>query len=105
MNRWQVYRQGVLCNALNPKVAVFFLAFLPQFVDPVATLGPIPFLLLGAVFVVGGTMWCFGVAVCAASATRTIRRNPALMTWLERASGCVYIGLGLNLLRSKPQTA
>ena len=102
---WHVFRQGVVSNALNPKVAVFFLAFLPQFVDPSAGRGPLPFLFLGALFVVGGTLWCLGQALCAASATRTLRRNPALLRWLDRASGCVYIALGLNLLRSKPQPA
>ena len=102
---WRVYRQGVVSNTLNPKVAIFFLAFLPQFVDPAAGRGPMPFLFLGAIFVVGGTLWCLGQAVCAASATRTIRRNPALLGWLERLSGCVYIALGLNLLRSKPHPA
>jgi len=105
MDAWQVYRQGLLCNILNPKVAIFFLAFLPQFVDPAARLGPLPFLFLGAVFVVGGTLWCLVVSVCAARATATICRNSRLMTWLERGSGCVYIGLGLNLLRSNPQAA
>lgn len=105
MDAWQVYRQALLCNVLNPKVAIFFLAFLPQFVDPEARLGPLPFLFLGTVFVVGGTLWCLVVSVCAASAATTIRRNSRLMTWLERGSGCVYIGLGLNLLRSKPQAA
>jgi threonine/homoserine/homoserine lactone efflux protein len=102
---WRVYRQGVLSNTLNPKVAIFFLAFLPQFVDPAGGRGPMPFLVLGAIFVVGGTLWSLGQAVCAASATRSIRRNPALLRWLERLTGCVYIALGLNLLRSKPQPA
>jgi threonine/homoserine/homoserine lactone efflux protein len=105
MGSWRVYRQGVVSNTLNPKVAIFFLAFLPQFVDAGAGLGPMPFLFLGAIFVVGGTLWSLGQAVCAASATRTIRRNPALLGWLERLSGCVYIALGLSLLRSKPQPA
>jgi threonine/homoserine/homoserine lactone efflux protein len=105
MGNWRVYRQGVVSNTLNPKVAIFFLAFLPQFVDPAAGLGPVPFLFLGAIFVVGGTLWCLGQAMCAASATRAIRRNPALLGWLERLSGCIYIALGLNLLRSKPQPA
>jgi threonine/homoserine/homoserine lactone efflux protein len=103
VSSWRVYREAVLCNTLNPKVAIFFLALLPQFVDPAARLGPMPFLLLGAIFVVGGTLWCLGQALCAASATRTIRRNPRLLRWLERLSGCVYIALGLNLLRSRPQ--
>lgn len=100
---WQVYREGVVCNTLNPKVAVFFLALLPQFVDPAARPGPLPFLFLGTIFVMGGTLWCLEQAVCAASATRTIRRNRALLRWLECLSGCVYIALSLNLLRSKRQ--
>ena len=98
----RIFRQGVLTNALNPKVAIFFLAFLPQFVDPAAGLGPVPFLVLGGLFVSGGTIWCLGLAVGAARATRAIRRNAGLMVWLERLSGCIYIGLGLNLLRSRP---
>src|SRR5882672_10301122 len=100
---WLVYRQGVVSNTLNPKVAIFFLAFLPQFVGPAGAHGPLPFLFLGAIFVVGGTCWSLGLAVCAASATRAIRRNPSVLGWLERLAGCVYIALGLNLLRSKPQ--
>jgi threonine/homoserine/homoserine lactone efflux protein len=105
LSSWRVYRQGVVSNTLNPKVAIFFLAFLPQFVDPVAAQGPMPFLFLGAIFVVGGTLWSVGQALCAASATRAIRRNPRWLGWLERLSGCVYIALGLNLLRSKAQPA
>jgi len=105
VSTWRVYRQGVVSNTLNPKVAIFFLALLPQFVDPAARLGPMPFMLLGAIFVIGGTLWSLGLVVCAASATQTIRRNPAVLRWLERLSGCVYIALGLNLLRSKPQPA
>ena len=105
MRGWRIYRQGVVTNILNPKVAVFFLAFLPQFTEPGAGLGPIPFLFLGAAFVTGGALWCLGVALCAASATQAVRRNGRLIGWLERLSGCVYIGLGLNLLRSKPHPA
>jgi|SRR6185503_3461136 len=102
---WRVYRQGVLSNILNPKVAVFFLAFLPQFVDPGTGWGPLPFLVLGGLFVIGGTLWCVLFALGAATATSTLRRSPRLLVWLERLSGCVYIALGLNLLRSRPQSA
>jgi threonine/homoserine/homoserine lactone efflux protein len=102
---WRVYRQGVLSNILNPKVAVFFLAFLPQFVDPGRGGGPLPFLVLGGLFVIGGTLWCVLFALGAATATSTLRRSPRLLVWLERLSGCVYIALGLNLLRSRPQSA
>lgn len=105
LSDWQVYRQGVLSNTLNPKVAIFFLAFLPQFVDSAAARGPLPFLFLGFVFVVGGTLWSLGQAVFAASATQAIRRSASLLGWMERVAGCIYIGLGLNLLRSKLHSA
>ena len=105
MGGWRVYRQGMITNILNPKVALFFLAFLPQFVDPRAGRGPVPFLFLGGLFVVGGTLWCLGVATFSARATRAVRRNPGVMAWLGRLSGCVYIGLGLNLLWPRPRPA
>lgn len=103
MSSWQIYRQGVITNVLNPKVAIFFLAFLPQFVEPAAGFGALPFLLLGILFVTGGTVWCLLLARFAAIATNTIRGNKKFSVWLERITGCVYIGLGLNLLRSKSQ--
>ncbi len=101
---WRIYRQGVTTNVLNPKVAIFFLAFLPQFVNTRTYPGPAPFLLLGGLFVLGGTVWCLGVALCAAKVTRAVRSNARAMVWLERLSGCVYVGLGLNLLRARPQS-
>jgi threonine/homoserine/homoserine lactone efflux protein len=103
MSRWQIYRQGVVTNVLNPKVAIFFLAFLPQFVDPTAGFGALPFLFLGILFVTGGTVWCLMIAGFAATATRTVRGNKKASGWLESITGCAYIVLGLNLLRSKSQ--
>jgi threonine/homoserine/homoserine lactone efflux protein len=102
---WRTYRQGLLTNVLNPKVAVFFLAFLPQFVNSRPAPGPLPFLVLGGLFICGGTVWCLGVAVCAAKATRAVRNNPRALSWLARLSGCIYIGLGLNLLRARQRPA
>src|SRR5687767_690097 len=55
---WAIYRAGLLTNVLNPKVALFFLAFLPQFVDPAASSKVAAFLFLGAVFIFNGTIWC-----------------------------------------------
>lgn len=103
MSHWQTYHQGIVTNVLNPKVAIFFLAFLPQFVDPTSDFGPLPFLLLGVLFVTGGTVWCLILAGFAAIATSTVRRNEKISAWLERITGGVYIALGLNLLRSKSQ--
>jgi threonine/homoserine/homoserine lactone efflux protein len=102
---WRVYGQGVVSNVLNPKVAIFFLAFLPQFVDLGAGRGPVPFLFLGTIFVIGGTLWSLGQAVGAAGVARAMRGNPIVLQWLQRLSGCVYIALGLNLLRARPQAA
>ena len=55
---WSIYRAGLLTNVLNPKVALFFLAFLPQFVAPAADSRVLAFLFLGAVFIFNGTLWC-----------------------------------------------
>lgn len=103
MSSWQTYRQGILSNVLNPKIAIFFLAFLPQFVDPNTSFGALPFLLLGLLFVTGGTIWCLLIARFAALATQAIRRNKRFSIWLERFTGIVYIALGLNLLKSREQ--
>ncbi|MCU0566974.1 MAG: LysE family translocator [Oculatellaceae cyanobacterium Prado106] len=104
MSHWQIYRQGVITNVLNPKIAIFFLAFLPQFVDPIANLGALPFLVLGILFVTGSTLWCFVITALASTLTKTLRGNIRFSRWLERITGCVYIALGLNLLRSESQS-
>ena len=98
---WQTYRQGVISNVLHPKVAIFFLAFLPQFVDQNTNFGALSFLVLGLLFVTGGTVWCLLVATFAASATQAIRTNKKFSVWLERFTGIIYIALGLNLIRSR----
>lgn len=96
---------GIAGSIENPSNSLRLLAFLPQFVDTRTYSGPVPFLLLCATFVVGGTLWCLDVALCAATATVTIRRNPQALVWLELLSGYVYISLGLNLLRARLQPA
>jgi threonine/homoserine/homoserine lactone efflux protein len=103
MGRWQMFRQGFITNALNPKVAAFFLAFLPQFVDPTAGLGPVPFAMLGAAYGLGATIYCILLAFGAAMASGAFRRHPRVARWLERGAGSVYIALGVHLLRQRPQ--
>ena len=98
-----IFRQGFLTNAFNPKVAIFFLAFLPQFVDSSIAPGPLPFLFLGAVFVIGGTIWCVLIALLASSARMMMQRNSLSQNILHRVAGCVYIALGVHLLRSRFQ--
>lgn len=93
----QVFWQGALTNVLNPKIALFFLAFLPQFVDVDAPHKPFAFLLLGVIFVLNGTLWCLGVAAFAAKAAARMRRSGGLMRWLNRGIGALFVTLGIRV--------
>jgi threonine/homoserine/homoserine lactone efflux protein len=96
-DRVAVFRQGILTNVLNPKVALFFLAFLPQFIDS-ATPSKMPaFLLLGFTFVTTGTLWCLGLAWFAATLSTRLRGNEGVAAMLNRAVGSLFIFLGLRL--------
>lgn len=97
----RTYFQGVLTNVLNPKVALFFLAFLPQFVAPEHSAGPLPFLLLGLTFFCTSTVWCVIVACGSSAAALLLTRKQGMSALFGRLAGILYIGLGLNLLRAK----
>jgi RhtB (resistance to homoserine/threonine) family protein len=92
-----VFLQGFLTNVLNPKVALFFLAFLPQFVDPGASNKALAFLFLGFVFIVNGTLWNLFIAWSAARAARSINRSGRCAHWLNRVVGATFICLGIRL--------
>ena len=98
---WPIFRAGLLTNVLNPKVALFFLAFLPQFVDPGAESRTVPFLLLGAVFIVNGTLWCLVLVWGASAMSRRLRTNQSAGVLLKRAAGVMFVGLGARLAFSK----
>ena len=93
----QVFWQGVFTNALNPKVALFFLAFLPQFVDADAPHKALAFIVLGLMFIGTGTVWCLWVAVFAARAARRVRQSGPALVWINRALGGVFIYLGIRV--------
>lgn len=97
----QVFRQGVLTNALNPKVALFFLAFLPQFVDADAPHKALAFLLLGLIFVANGTLYCLALAAFAARAADRLRRSGTVMQWINRGLGALFVALGLRMALSE----
>ena len=98
---WAIYRAALLTNVLNPKVALFFLAFLPQFVAPDASSRVTAFLFLGAVFVFNGTLWCLVLVMAASALSGRLRRNAAGARRLRQATGAVFVGLGARLALSK----
>jgi threonine/homoserine/homoserine lactone efflux protein len=91
------FRQGVLTNILNPKVALFFLAFLPQFIDAETPSKTIAFLVLGLTFVTTGTIWCLLLAWFAATFSARLRGNVTIAALLNRAVGSLFIFLGVRL--------
>jgi threonine/homoserine/homoserine lactone efflux protein len=97
---WRVYRQGFLTNALNPKVALFFLAFVPQFIAPGTSNQLTAFLLLGLLFALNSLPINFGYAWLAGWAARRVGAVQRAMRWLDRAAGLMFVGFGLSLAMS-----
>jgi threonine/homoserine/homoserine lactone efflux protein len=91
-----IFRQGVVTNVLNPKVGLFFLAFLPQFVDPSRGSAALQTMGLGAWFITSGTLVNFAVAWLAAS-VRSLLESRSGRAWFQRTSGAILIGLGVRL--------
>jgi threonine/homoserine/homoserine lactone efflux protein len=100
----QVFRQGALTNVLNPKVALFFLAFLPQFVAADSPHKALAFILLGAIFIFNGTLWCLGVAAVAAKTAGRIIQSGAVARWINRALGGMFIYLGIRIALFQAKT-
>ena len=93
----QVFREGVLVEALNPKTAVFFLAFIPQFVDPAGGYVALQFIALGLISVALNTLADVIVVMMAATARTGLTRRPNLLQRLRQGSGLFIAGLGVSL--------
>ena len=98
---WADFRTGILSNVLNPKVALFFLAFLPQFVPAASPSRTQSFLLLGAWFIVQGTLFLLALVLLATHLHR-LRASGPMRRLLNALGGLLFIGLALRILKERP---
>ena len=92
-----IFFKGFLTNTLNPKVALFFLAFVPQFIAPQASHPALTFVLLGVLFNVNALPINMGYALLAAWATRRLGAVQRALHWLDRVAGVMFVGFGIRL--------
>lgn len=95
---FQLFKQGLITNLLNPKVLLFFLTLLPQFVRTDATHSALPFFILGITAVVVGTIWNAGLVFAAAPLGNLLRRKPKISQIMHRVSGTIFMALAAKLV-------
>lgn len=88
---------GFMTNALNPKVALFFLAFFPQFIKSTHLQNPVPFMLLGLTYTVIGIVWYLCLAYFADTFTQKLKNNPNTNFWINRISGVIFVLMGIGI--------
>lgn len=99
-----IFLQGFLTNVLNPKVALFFLAFVPQFISAEAPSKALAFIVLGAIFNFNGMLWCHLLAWVGAvtgAQVRNRRWSEPLARWLSRGLGALFLSFGVRLALSE----
>ena len=97
----KIFFQGMMTNILNPKVAIFFLSFLPQFIDPQSNYLKEQIAFLGLWFDVQGTATLIIVACAVGAFKNILQKNSAIWSWQEKITGLILFGLGLKMFFSK----
>jgi len=96
-----LFKQGMITNVLNPKVAIFFLSFLPQFIDPQSNYLKEQIAFLGLWFDVQGSVTLIIVACAVGAFKNILQKNTAIWNWQEKITGLILFGLGLKMFFSK----
>lgn len=97
----QLYRRGIVMSLTNPKVTIFFLAFLPQFASPARGSIGLQMLMLGVLFMLAALLVFSAIAVFSGAVGERLRQSPRIRVWLDRLAGVIFIGLALKLLASQ----
>jgi threonine/homoserine/homoserine lactone efflux protein len=101
VSSFAAFRDGLVTNVLNPKVALFFLALMPQFIAPTSDSKVLAFIALGLTFVTTGTIWCLVLAASAGRLRDFFTRHPQRLALLSRAAGGLFVVLGVRLAVSR----
>jgi threonine/homoserine/homoserine lactone efflux protein len=97
----KMFLTAFLSDVLNPKIAIFFLAFLPQFIKTTEINNPVPYLLLGLIMFFVTFIWCSFLAVMGSKVATLFNRNKNAESWMNKTSGIVFILLGLKVALAK----
>ncbi|MEZ4598158.1 MAG: LysE family translocator [Syntrophotaleaceae bacterium] len=97
----RLYRRGILMNLTNPKVSLFFLAFLPQFTDPARGPLSLQMMVLGGIFIISTVLVFGGVSLLAGTLGHWLSRSPKTQHIMNRLAGLVFLGLALKLATAK----
>ena len=95
------YYSGVFTNTLNPKVALFFMAFFPQFINSEALNSPLPFILLGVSYALIGLLWFLLLSLFSSLFSEKLMSNRLFSKWMDKVSGIVFILMGIKIALNK----
>jgi threonine/homoserine/homoserine lactone efflux protein len=101
LSAWALYRRGIIMNVTNPKVSIFFLAFLPQFTDPARGSMTAQIILLGGLFILTTLLVFGGISFLAGTLSQWFLRSERTQANLNRVAGIVFVGIALKLALTK----